>query len=150
MILVRNDHPYLRVGRHICVPSPPLVGATVVVVGPTEMQILLLPSQEPVVRLSYAQVIMILCISYATCHGKVDKSFLARPPVLAALELGPTQLPCSTSSEGLRRGHQPQIVKKVMRQRLARHRSCSRCPLHGGASSPTFPGRCFGMPGRSL
>jgi hypothetical protein len=64
------------------------VGTLVVVEGSTEVQVLLSPPQEPVARLYSAQVIMTQCISYVTCHGKVDNS-LARPPELADLELGP-------------------------------------------------------------
>jgi hypothetical protein len=110
-----------KVSSAIC---PPLVGASVVVVRePTEAQVLLSWSQE--------SVIMTCWISYATCHGKVVKSFKAKPPELAALKLGSTVCSCrrallavmgrgGTISPKLLVPHCRLPSKKVSRWRLVR------------------------------
>jgi hypothetical protein len=73
------------------VVCPLSMEASVVVVHePTEAQVVMWPSQVPVTRPSSVQVVMTQYISYARCHGKVVKSIKAKPPVLAALELGLT------------------------------------------------------------
>jgi hypothetical protein len=74
----------------VCTSRSLSVGASVVVVHePTEELVLLSPSPELVTRSPSTQVVMTQCNSYVECHEKVVKSFKAKPPELAALELGP-------------------------------------------------------------
>jgi hypothetical protein len=144
----------------VCASSRLLVGTSVVVEGPTEVQVLLSPPQEPVTRLYSAQVIMTQCISYVMCHGKVVKT-LARPPELATLELGlmvPSRWHARLGTKGhggaisprLLVPHHPLPIKKVPRRHLVRHWSCSQRTLHSGASSHASSDRRFRVPVKSL
>jgi hypothetical protein len=144
----------------ICGSGRSLVGTSVVVEGPTEVQVLLSLPQEPVTRLYSAQVIMTQCISYVMCHGMVVKT-LARPPELATLELGP-MVPSRWHARLATKGcggaisprllvpHHPLPIKMVPRRQLVHHRSCSSRTLHNSTSSHATLDRCFRVPGKSL
>jgi hypothetical protein len=128
-------------------------------------------SPEPVTKSPFAQVIMTQSISYAECHEKVVKSFEAKPPELAALELGPKGAAqvCSRRNgrlvvkcHGGTINHKLLVPcrrlpsKKVLRWHMVHPRSCSLHPLHGDTSSglrfiaPTSFGHCFGVSGGVL
>jgi hypothetical protein len=144
----------------ICAPSPPSVRASVVVRQPVAAQVLVLPSHVLKTRWSCV-VIITHCIMYARWDGKVAKPIKARPPELAVIGLGPAvPLPpplgrhahlavkgrVGSISLRLLVLHRRLPCMKLSKQRLDHRRSCSPCLLHDSASSPTSPGRRFGVP----
>jgi hypothetical protein len=102
---------------------------------------------------------MTQCILYAKCHGKVVKSFKARPPKLVVLG---SSVYCRWHARLVAKGRDgainPKLLvprrrlpsKRVLRQRLVCPRLCSLRPLHGGASFSASPGQCFRVPGSFL